>query len=214
MRFLRILSISVFIATGLTAQSFFEQQVRLVVRNATPGMPEGHFGGKPKLIQRFGSNFARIDEQLNPDNKLQLLIISKAPETWMVNLVDSTGQHIVDPDPKGKVKFPVFPGEAISPAFPKEFDQLEFGNELAFFQAHKCPIIKVPSDSGGIIKQAFTSGEWQALLYRKNESSHPRMLILMKADQVMQVFEYQEYEFLPKPDLKVFEVPSGIKFKG
>ena len=214
MKLLRIFSIAVFISSALVAQSFTEQQVRLVVRNATPGIPEGHFAGKPKLIQRFGFNYARIDEQLNPENKLHLLIVSKAPDTWMVNLTDSTGQHIVDPDPKGKVRFPVFPGESIASTFPKEFDQLEFGNEQSFFTSHKCPIIKIPSDSGGIIKQAYISGEWQVLLYKKNEGSHPRMLILMKVDQVMQVVEYQEYEFLLKPDLKVFEVPSGVRFKG
>lgn len=132
----------------------------------------------------------------------------------MINLLDSTGQPVVGPDPEGKVVFPVFRRQAVPAGSPKAFEALEFGNELALFNARKCPVTEAQSSSGRIVKQAFSSKDWRVPRFRKDEGSHPPAPAHGKGRNYPKINEYQHHEVLQEPDLKVFAVPPGITCQG
>jgi hypothetical protein len=200
-------------AVSLSAQVSAEKQVRLVVQGSSPKIPKGSFAEKPKVIHRLGDKFARIEEEHNPETNLKLLIVTKAPDTWMVNLADGTGNHMVDPDPKGKVKFPIFPKEGMPAGYPPPMEDLEFGREALYFDSFKAPYTPMKTPKGEMVKQVLGTDDWTLILVRKEEKGVPVFLFLTNKEGIVTVFEYLEYKILSEPNLKVFDAPKNVQFR-
>jgi len=212
MNFSKLLPLFLFFITAASAQFTPEKHIRMVVQGSSTSIPETSFAARPKVIHRIGDKYARIEEELNKETNLQLVIITNSPDSWMVNLVDKTGRHIVDPDPKGKVKFPIFPKETMPADFPSAFEKLEFGKEPEFFNSFKSPCVPFRPSGQELVKQYVGTSGWGVALIRKTENSNPMMLFLFKDNEIITKFKYIDYQVLVQPDFKIFEKPQGIKF--
>lgn len=197
----------------LSAQCEPEKMIRIVVRDASPGIPEGHFAREPKTMYRYGAKYARLEEAPDKAHKIHGLMITSQPDSWLVNLEDKTGQHVVDPDPNGKVHIIVFHGIEMPDKFPAEFGKLEYGCELAFFASFGSPAETLKTQDGDFIKQAVGIGEWMVVLLRKSTKSPPSVLFLFHNNEIHSVIEYLEFSEIEKIDMKLFAKPEGITIK-
>lgn len=200
------------ISLGLHAQFTPEKHIRIVVQGSSQNVPEDSFGARPKVIHRIGDKYARIEEELNKQTNLQLLIVTKFPDTWMVNLFDKTGKHIVDSDPKGKVHFPIFPTDGMPTSFSSILGKLEFGKEVDFFDSFKSPCEPFRPSGQELVKQYVGAEGWGVALIRKSSTSSPMMLFLFKNSEIVAAFKYLDYQILEQPNYTLFEQPKDIKF--
>jgi hypothetical protein len=102
------------------------------------GQPPGSFASKPTVMYRAGKRYSRTEEAMDSVEGIHALDIVNEPNAWMINLVDHTGRHLVDPGPTFDVHQPILEGlRTKGEADPeKPFEGLEFGNELVFFRSH------------------------------------------------------------------------------
>src|ERR1700748_3900173 len=106
--------------------------IKIVARFISPQIAPDSFAAKPKTSYIAGDRYARIEEEPDPANRIHALIIVNEPDSWMINLIDHSGRHIVDPGPTFVVHHNILEREA-----PKEFASFEFGKEIAFMRTHK-----------------------------------------------------------------------------
>ena len=97
------------------------------VRYVADDIDPASFGAKPRTCYRAGDTYGRVEEA--PDEPLGLhgLIIIAAPDVWMINLVDSSGKHIIDKSTPAQARMPILASGQ------RAFKDLEFGKELQFF---------------------------------------------------------------------------------
>ena len=69
---------------------------RIVTANASPGIPKDSFAGKPKVTYRAGNGLVRSEEMADTAGGIHQLSVINWPDVWVVNLLDKTGEHIVD----------------------------------------------------------------------------------------------------------------------
>src|SRR5215813_14036174 len=74
-----------------------EKMVRIVTRDATPGIDPQSFPALPKTLYRLGNGRGRVEEMPDPARSVHGLIVVNEPDGWIVNLHDKTGRHLVDP---------------------------------------------------------------------------------------------------------------------
>ncbi len=196
----------------VVAQCQPERMVRIVVRDDSPSIPKGHFAGQPKVIYRLGSKFARVEEQPDAAQRIHGLAVVNEPDAWMANLALKTGQHAVDTEPGGRTVFPLFTRSGRAQSFPSEFEKLEFGCEVAFFDGFKSPITEFNGPDGKMTKQAFGIGEWMLVLLRASPADPPSIVFLHDGGGVVAVLRYLEYRSFEQPDMTLFEKPQGIVF--
>ena len=106
-----------------------EEMIKIVFRNATPGVEPQSFEAKPIILYRLGSHYQRLEEAPNHENGIHGLIVSNKRDHWMVNLLDKTGQHIVDTAESYDSHAPIVGG----PGTP--FVDFEFGCEVEYMKA-------------------------------------------------------------------------------
>ncbi len=109
-------------------------KVEVVLQSADA--PEGSFAAQPKVMYRAGTQYCRIEEALDAERGIHGVIVINEPDFWMVNLVDQTAKHAVDPGPGFHCHLSVFPNWAMK--LPqdqqKQAMELEFGSEMEFFK--------------------------------------------------------------------------------
>jgi hypothetical protein len=93
-----------------------EKLVRMETQNNSPGIPADSFARKSKIMYRIGNGRTRLEEQHDPADNAQWLIITDAPRLWHIDLVSKSGETAVDDEIPPKVTFPVFSEETL----PKE----------------------------------------------------------------------------------------------
>ena len=129
-----------FVVMALSSVAFGEQppesMTKLTVRLESPGVPEGSFPAKPKLMYRAGNSYCRTEELPDPEHGIHGLMILNEPDAWMVNLLTKTAQHFVDRGPTFNCHLAIFRGEQVkSTADMKDpLLELEFGQELGYFK--------------------------------------------------------------------------------
>jgi hypothetical protein len=208
-----LLTCCLIVISGITAsaQLASDRPVRMVVEGKGTNIPEGSFATKPKTIYRLGTKFARIEEEANPSSGIKALMITKAPDTWMIDLNSNTGRHIVDPDPKGKVVFPIFPSDAFPKGFPREFDKLEFGDESRFFDGYNSPAEPFKTSKADLVKQYVGIGDWGVSLAKTAKDGVPVFIFLFFKSNIYAAYMFTEYEIITNPSPKLFEPPSNVK---
>lgn len=93
-------------------------------------MPADDFVAQPRTLYRLGDRYGRLEEPFNAKDNVHLLVVVSEPDIWMANLVDMSGQHLVDPGPTFEFHAPIL--DAVESAF---WRQLEFGCEEPFMKA-------------------------------------------------------------------------------
>jgi len=178
--------------------------IRLVTTNVTPGAKLAAFAARPLVMYRSGSLLMRTEEADDPQKKLHLLMVTNAPDTWMVNLTDKTGQHIVDRGPTFEVHAPIFSGEGVSRAFA----DLEFGCEAQFVAAH---MAKPDSQAAGVTTHRLRDGD-QLLELKLAAGGRPVEAGYYKADKPVLVIRYDAFERGLPADPKLFARPEGFTY--
>jgi hypothetical protein len=206
------LIISSLIGIAAFPQCSPEKVVKIVSVNESPGIDNSSFSAKPLTIYRMGSKYARIEEAADEANGIHALIVTAEPDSWMVNLVTKTGQHIVDPDPKGVVIAPIFTAGNYGSTFPKELQALEYGCEGKFFDDYKSPYTDFETPRGKMVKQAVGLNGWKAVLIRPSKGACPIILFLFHGDEIVFAIRYTTYEIIQEAPSHLFTKPEGIKY--
>lgn len=188
---------------------------RLMVKLESPEIPKDSFAAQAKRMYRAGSRYCRIEE--NPDNAngIHGLLIINEPDSWLINRLDKTAKHIVDPGPTYNCRMPIFVnGGEIKAAedVRKTLMELEFGKELDFFK----PRSGKPKP-GPVMREkatmAYTTmvGEWQLFLFTAGNPEIP-VAVIRSSGETREIFWYGEYEQVPF-ETKLFTIPDGVKIQ-
>ncbi len=184
---------------------------KMVVRLMGPGIRPGSHAAMPKTIYRAGPHYARIEDPPDARQRQEKLTIIAEPDAYSVNLIDKQGTHAIDQGGPNDLHLPI-----VLPFDPKhelpQLDQLEFGDELAFFEqagATKTagPIINAKPTDAYVLKTAAGP----ATLVVREGSDVPVTLSWPAKDGTYK-YEYITYQDLPF-NAALFAKPAGIHFK-
>jgi hypothetical protein len=187
-----------------------EKMVRIVSRDATPGIDPQSFPGLPKTLYRIGNGRGRVEEVPDPARGVHGLIVVNEPDGWIVNLHDRTGRHVVDPGPSLVFRAPILDGGEL----PAPLRELEFGCELAFVQAHAPKPVERVDAGGGVMldKHRLTRGAHRVEILVKVRDRMVHAVAHYKGGTVVRVVRYVEYQTGLAPDARLFSRPDGIQF--
>lgn len=182
---------------------------KIVTRNTTPGVDPTSFAGQPLVTYRLGGRNQRVEEAPDRPNRLHQLIVVAEPDIWMINLVDRTGHHIVDPGPTFDVHAPVI---ARGPA-PALFSEMEFGCEAQFVRKN------APHPKGEAVR-----GGRRGTLHVLEDGPHRLEVLLDAKDHPIEVayvfggrpalvVTYVSFEDHLVADPRLFQRPSGITYQ-
>src|SRR5262245_3469172 len=101
-------------------------EYRFIAVNIKPGS----FEGSVRKMWRYKDSYARLEEAPNPQTGIHGLLITNAPNSYLINRYTKVARHVVDPGSTYNVVIPVFPSERDG-----KLKGLQMGRELAFFQA-------------------------------------------------------------------------------
>jgi len=172
-----------------------------------PEIKEGSFAATSKKIWRIGFRYLRLEEKPDPVEKIHGLIISNAPDTYIINKYTNSGQHIVDRAENTDVHVPVFQIQDL----PEEIQELEMGHENAFFTRNNA------SSMGSKIIEGIecdmyqtTIKDFQLTLLKRKDNGNP-LQVGIKKGKIDYSVRYIKYESDISPDFSLFEVPQDIK---
>ncbi len=180
--------------------------VRVVFRDATPGLDSNSFSAQPKTVYRLGTRYGRIEEVADSEHGIHGLMIANEPDLWMINLATKTGQHIVDSGEPYHFHVPVF-GDPRASDFVKAF---EFGCELAYMKDKSVVPEPAPIETRKLDSYRVSQGEETIFLAFDSKLQKPVLAALHVGDKVVSVVKYLYYDIGLEPDLALFKSPSGI----
>ena len=175
----------------------------------SPGVPEGSFASKPKVMYRAGNQYCRIEEAPDPDHGIHGLMIINEPDYWMVNRLAKTARHGLDPGPTFNCHLPIFADESLDEDG-KVIRQLEFGLELEFFKSkgaapEKGPVLQTKET---MVYRAKV-GDVALALFTYGTPERP-LLVARQRGEKNDLFWYSGYgetDFDPK----LFAKPENVK---
>lgn len=183
--------------------------VKITTANVSPAVPADSFARKPKVMYRLGNGKVRLEEQHDPDQNVQLLIISDAPVSWQIDLVSKSGQKAVDTAKSKEVHVPIFSDEGL----PEEIMSLEFGCEHDFIAHKDTQHERKETRSGAGMTHYVRSGPWKATLLMRGDSDHIVAAILSRDGTVVSTIRYLRYEQLEDAPAGLFAPPPDVRFE-
>ena len=197
----------------LTSSAQTIEMTKMVVRNISPTIaPNSLIGAKPTAIYRAVEKYLRIEEQSDPAQKN--LIITREPESWMINLADKTAKHIVDPGPTFDARLFIFwlPKQPGEPDPDDGFRGLEFGNEALFFRQHDARDLGLRKVDGKECKALVVkTNTREVTLLLDPETQKPVQIESTKDGKPDFAYRYISYETDLPFDPSLFEPPPGLK---
>jgi hypothetical protein len=172
-----------------------------------PEIKEGSFASTSRKIWRIGFRYLRLEEKPDPVQNIHSLIISKAPDTYIINRYTNSGQHIIDRAENTDVHVPVFQSQDL----PEEIQDLEMGYENAFFTRNNALSMGLEIIEG-IECDMFqtTIKDFHLTLLKRKDNGNPFQVGIKKGNIAYSV-RYITYELNVTPDFSLFEVPQDIK---
>lgn len=190
------------------------RMTKIVSRMIGPKVVPGPFQAKPKTLYIADHKYARVEEALDVKHRIHALIITDEPHSWMINLADNTGRHLIDPGPTFVMRTPIIwvakPKGQSDPD--KEFRDLEYGNEAEFFRAHQAREIS-PRNLEGKNYKVFSlkNSTGEVLLLVDPDTGKPYQIDLIKNGKLDFSVRYLSYETNLPFEKSLFEPPKGIK---
>jgi hypothetical protein len=179
---------------------------KIVSRFISPQIPPDSFAAKPKTFYIAGDSYSRVEEEPDAANGIHGLIIISEPDSWMINLFDHTGRHIVDPGPTFIVHHNILGREA-----PKEFASFEFGKEITFMRTHKAASLASRVIDGSRCEGSeFKYDAYRIVLYTTSDTRVPFQLEVYKDGKLDFEVRYVSYQTHLPFDASLFKPPSGI----
>jgi hypothetical protein len=199
---------------ALTTAADELRMTRIVFRSMNPDPAPDSFGAQPKTLYRVGDKYWRIEDAPDPARGIHNLRITREPDAWVINLLDNTARHIIDPGPTFFARLPIIstlkPNGQPDPN--KEFQDLEFGNEVRFFRLHKARDLglrKVEEKDCNAL--AIKSGAREVTLLLDPDTSKPVEMDVTKDGKPDFSIRYLSYETDLPFDPSLFEPPQGLK---
>jgi hypothetical protein len=186
-----------------------EKLVRMETQNHSPGIPADSFARKSKIMYRIGNGRTRLEEQHDPADNVQLLIITDAPRLWHIDLVSKSGETAVDDAVPPKVTFPVFSEETL----PKEILAIEFGCERQFINDPRTTHERTETKTGVAMKHWIRSGNWKFSILTREGSDRPIGAVLSENDRAVGAIRYVSHQTLETVPEGLFTPPAGIAFR-
>jgi hypothetical protein len=180
--------------------------VKIVFRDATPRVA-GTFAAQPKTMYRWSSHYLRVEELPDAKQDIHALTIMNQRDTWMINLVNSSGRHIVDSAERYDIHAPII-GWVKNP-----LTALEYGCEIEFMQEN------------GIEPTLTVLGEKQLLQYRVQaddiivqllvdpKTGKPSSVGVIERGTPTYLVRYDAYESDLNASAELFSKPSDITFE-
>jgi hypothetical protein len=191
------------------------KMTELTVKLEAPEIPKDSFAAQPKRMYRAGSGYCRIEENPDLEHGIHGLLIMNEPDSWMINRLDKTARHIIDPGPTFNCRMPIFANaEDVKSAddLKKPTMQLEFGRELDYFRPKSGPPTPGPVLLGkSTMVYSIETGSSQLFLFTGGNPEAP-VSVVRKDDKTREIFWYGEYTQMPF-DAKLFAKPEGVKIE-
>lgn len=180
--------------------------VHVVYRYVAGEGQQDVFGARPRTVYRLGSRYGRLEEEPDVERKIHALFVVAMPDAWMVNLLRKEGRHIVDPDPAGAFRAPVFGGSE------KAFFDLELGCEKAFFEALGLPGEEAIVAGKAVRRLEIERDGTRATFVFERSTDRPLQAFLRRRNALIVTVTYDVYERIFKPDMRLYEKPAGIAY--
>ncbi len=181
---------------------------RIVTRSVGPDIARGSFRAEPIILYRKGEKYLRNEEAPDPAQRVHLIMIVAEPDIWVVNLMDKTGKHMVDPGPTFVAHAPIVAGQGVPPAFM----ELEFGCEAAFARARGREAgVRTVSDKTARI-YALQEGD-RRLEILLTDGGVPAEVAYYQGAQTILTIRYDAYETGLPDDPALFQKPAGVTFQ-
>ena len=209
---------------ALTTAADELRMTKIVFRSMSPDTAPDSFGAEPKTLTRAGdkdwtlyrvsNKYWRIEGAPDPAGGIHTLTITREPDAWVINLLDNTARHIIDPGPTFFARLPIISTLKSNgqPDPNKEFQDLEFGNEVRFFRLHKARDLgrrKVEEKDCNAL--AIKSGAREVTLLLDPDTSKPVEMDVTKDGKPDFSIRYLSYETDLPFDPSLFEPPQGLK---
>ena len=199
---------------ALTTAADELRMTKIVFRSMSPDTAPDSFGAQPKTLYRVSDKYWRIEEAPDPAGSIHTLRITREPDAWIINLLDNTARHIIDPGPTFFARLPIILKLKTNgqPDPDKEFQGLEFGNEMGFFHLHKARDIGLRKVEEKDCKAlAIKSGAREVTLLLDPDTGKPVQMDFTKDGKPDFSFRYLSYETDLPFDPSLFEPPPGLK---
>jgi hypothetical protein len=185
----------------------------LTVKLESPEIPKESFAAQPKRIYRSGSRYCRLEENPDLEHGIHGLLIMNEPDSWLINRLDKTAKHMLDPGPTFNCRMPMFAdaqGIKSTEDLKQPLIQLEFGRELEFFHAGSGAAEPGPVLQGKkTMAYRVQLGDSQLVLFTSGDPEAP-VAVVRKSDKTREIYWYGEYIQQPF-DAKLFAKPEGVK---
>jgi len=178
--------------------------MRIVIRDVSAGLPAEHFGRLPKVIYRSGSCCMRLEEQKNPETGLHLVFITRAPDTWVLDLDQMLAGHTVDETADKAAHMPVLWTDGLS--------GLEFGTELAFMREKSATRDgPVACGSQRCDRQSVEHNGYKVVLLTLVGRDQPAQISIGTPAGEQIAFAYDAYETGLPMKAELFSLPPGTQ---
>lgn len=199
---------------ALTSAADELQMTKIVFRRMSPDIAPDSFAAKPRMLYRVADKYSRIEEPPHPEQGIHFLVITREPDSWTINLLDKTARHVIDAGPTFSARTPIVwvPKPSGQPDPDKEFQDLEFGNEVRFFRLHKARdmgLRKVEEKDCNAL--AIKSGGREVILLVDPATDKPVQMDFTKDGKPDFSIRYLSYETDLPFDPSLFEPPPGLK---
>lgn len=176
--------------------------LHVVMTMDDPKLADDDFARKPRTVYRLGEKYGIVEEGLDEARKLHLRVVVNEPDVWVVNLVDHSGRHIVDPGPTFIFRAPLF-----ATLESKHWVQLEIGCEVPFMKAVHATAEAL---EGGGTKYVHTAEEMTVTLYTGKNDLPKRVEVT--SPKMTYAMNYTVYEMLDDDSPARFAKPQGVEF--
>ena len=211
LRSLAFLAGAVFLSQTSSAQKI--EMTKMVVRRSGPNIADS-IESQPMSIYIVGDKYTRVELPPDPAHGRHMLVITREPDSWLINLVDHTATHLLDRGPTFISRNPII-WQAPKPGQPDEdqvFRSLEFGKEELFFSGnHGRDLGSRKVDGKNAKALAVKSGNKEVTLYLDERTGKPVQIDLTKDGKLDLSFHYDAYETGLPFEPKLFEPPSELK---
>jgi hypothetical protein len=181
--------------------------MKIVTRSVGPDVASGSFRAQPVTLYRQGSRFLRNEEAADPAAGLHLLAIIASPDVWIVNRLDRTGRHMLDPGPTYEAHAPIVAGQGV----PAAFSELEFGCEARFARGRgrEAGVRSVNGRPARIYALQEGDRRLEILLY---ETGIPAEVTYIQGTTPVLTIRYDGYESSLPDNPALFRKPEGYVF--
>lgn len=201
-----------FLGSYLAAQQLPQTMTKIVVQLQSPDVPQDSFAAKPKTMYRAGTQYCRVEEEPDAEHGIHGLMIIHEPDVWMVNRLDRSARHMVDPGPTFNCHMPILGVEAqgLPEDEAKAITPLEFGGEQNFFEKRNA----APAPGPVLQNQPTTMrllhfGESTVTLFTVGTSSRPLAVAWVRGTH-HDIYWYSGYGEVAF-DKALFEKPGDVK---